>query len=128
MSNIYIAPFNTLYIKRSPLGGNGVFAVRDIKKGEILEYSPYIEDHTEKFTGIVRDYIFMKPNGKGIVAFGYSSMYNHADVPSADWNVEDDGIKITASKDINKDDEIFISYGSSYWKTRKLEKKVPDTK
>jgi SET domain-containing protein len=128
MSNTYIAPFNTLYIKASPLGGNGVYAARNIKKGEILEYSPYIEDHTENFTGTVRDYIFLKPNGKAIVAFGYSSMYNHADVPSANWEVKDNGIQITANKDINKDDEIFISYGSSYWKTRKLEKKAPDTK
>jgi SET domain-containing protein len=125
MSNTYISPFNTLYIKESPLGGNGVYAARDIKEGEILEYSPYIEDHIDKFTGIVRDYIFNKPNNKAIVAFGYSSMYNHADVPSADWEVKDDGIQITANKDINKDDEIFISYGSNYWNTRKLEKKIP---
>ena len=125
MSNTYIAPFNTLYIKASPLGGNGVFAARDIKKDEILEYSPYIEDHIDKFTGTVRDYIFTKPDNKAIIAFGYSSMYNHADVPSANWKVEEDGIRITAVKDINKDDEIFISYGSSYWNSRKLEKKVP---
>jgi len=125
MSNTYISPSNTLYIKGSPLGGNGVYAARDIKKGEILEFSPYIEDHIDKFTGTVRDYIFNKPNNKAIVAFGYSSMYNHADVPSANWNIEDEGIKITANKNINKDDEIFISYGSNYWNSRKLEKKVP---
>ena len=129
MTNTYVSPFNSLSIKQSSLGGNGVYASRDIKKGEVLEYSPYIEDTLDKFTGVVRDYVFNKPTGtserRAILVFGYSSMYNHADVPSADWKIEKDGMKITANKDINKDDEIFISYGSNYWNTRTMEKKVP---
>jgi SET domain-containing protein len=128
MTNTNVSPFDKLYIKPSPLGGKGVYASRDIKKGEILEYSPYIEDTLDKFTGVVRDYVFSKPTNtndkKAILVFGYSSMYNHADVPSADWKIENDGMKITANKDINKDDEIFISYGSNYWNTRILEKKA----
>ena len=122
----YVAPFDKLYVRKSPLGGNGVYAARDIKKGEVLEFSPYIEDELDNFTGVVRDYIFNKSPNRAIVAFGYSSMYNHADVPSADWNIEKNGMKITANKNINKDDEIFISYGSSYWNTRNLEKKLPE--
>jgi SET domain-containing protein len=129
MTNTYVSPFDKLYIKPSPFGGKGVFASRDIKKGEVLEYSPYIEDTLDKFTGVVRDYVFNKPTDssdrRAILVFGYSSMYNHADVPSADWNIENDGMKITANKNINKDDEIFISYGSNYWNTRNLEKKIP---
>lgn len=128
MSNTYVSPFNTLQIKKSPIGGNGVYALRDIKAGEILEFSPYIEDKLEKFTGVVRNYIFSKPGDtndkKAVLVFGYSSMYNHADVPSADWKIEKDGMKITANKNINKGDEIFISYGSNYWNTRTLEKKT----
>ena len=130
MTNTYVSPFNSLSIKESPLGGKGVYASRDIKKGEILEYSPYIEDKLDKFTGVVRDYVFSKPSDtddkKAILVFGYSSRYNHADVPSADWKSEKNGMKITANKDINKDEEIFISYGSNYWNTRTLEKKIPE--
>jgi SET domain-containing protein len=128
----YINPAQILYIKKSDIGGRGVFANRNIKKDETLEFSPYIEAELADLTGIIRDYVFsksktaLKQNNTAILAFGYASMYNHSDDPSATWNIMEDGIKITATKDINKDDEIFISYGSSYWNSRTLEKKKTD--
>lgn len=118
----YINPSSLLYIKESPIGGKGVFAKENIKKDTILEISPYIQDNINNFVGVVRDYVFSKNNNTAIVAFGYASMYNHSENPSATWTVLDNGIKIVAIKDINKDDEIFISYGDKYWNTRSIKK------
>jgi SET domain-containing protein len=125
----FVNPAQILYIKKSDIGGRGVFANRNIKKDEVLEFSPYIEVELDDVTGIIRDYVFSKSittakqKRVAIIAFGYASMYNHSDDPSATWNIMNDGIQIIATKDINKDDEIFISYGSSYWDSRTLQKK-----
>ena len=117
-SSLYMHP--ALYIEESPIGGRGVHASRNIKKGEILERSPYIEDEFVKFIGVTRDYVFYKTadRKRAILSFGYASMYNHSDSPSAVWKIYDDCIIITATQNIKKGDEIFVSYGSDYWTSR----------
>jgi hypothetical protein len=119
----------SLYLKTSELGGKygrGVFTNKDFEIGEIIELAPYIEDETDNFKGIIRDYIFSK-NGKlerSVVAFGFGSMYNHSDSPNARWEVTNQNVKIQCIKPIKKDEEVFITYGNEYWKTRNnLEKK-----
>ena len=119
-----------LYLKTSKLGGKygrGVFTNRNFETGEIIELAPYIEDETDNFKGVIRDYIFSK-NGKlerSVVAFGFGSMYNHSDSPNARWEITDQNVKIQCIKPIKKDEEVFITYGNEYWKTRSnLEKKL----
>jgi len=118
-----------LYLKNSELGGKygrGVFANRNFEPGETLELAPYIEDDTDNFKGIIRDYIFSKNGSKerSVVAFGFGSMYNHSDTPNVRWEVTDENLKIQCIKPIKKDEEVFITYGDQYWKTRtNLEKK-----
>lgn len=118
-----------LYLKTSELGGKygrGVFTNKDFEIGEIIELAPYIEDETDNFKGVIRDYIF-SINGKlerSVVAFGFGSMYNHSDSPNARWEVTNKNVKIQCIKPIKKDEEVFITYGNEYWKTRNnLEKK-----
>jgi len=117
-----------LYIKTSKLGGKygrGVFSNRKYEIGDTIELAPYIEDITSNYKGVIRDYIFKKSSNsdKSVVAFGYGSMYNHSDTPNASWKVNDDYVKISCIKPINKDEEIFLSYGSQYWSSRNLDKK-----
>lgn len=117
-----------LYLKTSKLGGKygrGVFSNRKFEVDETIELAPYIEDITSNYKGVIRDYIFKKSinSDKSVVAFGYGSMYNHSDIPNASWKVNDNHVKISCIKPINKDEEIFLSYGSQYWSSRNLDKK-----
>jgi SET domain-containing protein len=121
--NLKQIPYN-IYIKQSDVGGKlgrGIFANKFFSQGEIIERAPCIEDDTNNFTGLIKDYIFNKDFDKKIssVAFGYASLYNHSDTPNATWKMIDDDILITAIKPIQKDDEILISYGDAYWTSRK---------
>lgn len=112
-------------VKNSDISGLGVFSTREIKKGEIIEECPCIEDDENNFDGVVRDYVFSSNNkGKSVVAFGYCSLYNHQEDFDVQWSVED-GKKVVlkAIKDIPINKEIYIHYGDTYWKTRDIEKK-----
>ena len=54
-----------------------------------------------------------------MIGFGYCSMYNHSDTPNATWEIlDEEKIKITVTKNIAEGEEIFVSYGREYWKTR----------
>ena len=112
-------------IKNSKISGLGVFAIKDIKKGEIIEECPCIEDEDDKFDGIMKDYVFSSDNqGKSVAAFGYCSLYNHQENCDAQWSVTDGKkVVIEAVKDIPLGKEIFIHYGDNYWKTRDIQKK-----
>ena len=122
INNIIVNNSNTVYLTRSKIGGNfgrGVFANKNFNNNEVIEKAPYIEDKTTNFTGLIRDYIFNKSETNSIVAFGFASLYNHSDSPNAAWKINGDYIEIISTKSINKDEEILISYGSTYWNTRK---------
>lgn len=121
--NLLQIPYN-IYLKKSNIGGKmgrGVFANKNFNKDEIIEKAPYIEDKTDNFNGLIRDYIFNKnPTKKiSIVSFGYGSLYNHSDTPNATWKITDDYLVITAIKPIEQNAEILVSYGDTYWDTRK---------
>ena len=70
--------------------------------------------------GIIRDYVFRKDAEaiRSVIAFGYASLYNHSDTPSASWFVDESYVVIRAIEPIKKDDEIFVSYGDTYWTSR----------
>jgi SET domain-containing protein len=115
-----------LYINEStiPNSGKGVFTSKYISKGEIIEKSPIIIQDTIDFTGTIKNYLFSYNNdfNKAAVGLGYSSLYNHSDNNNANWYTKDDNVYIIALRDINENEEIFISYGASYWKDRENEK------
>lgn len=113
-----------IYLSHSPIGSRGVFAKEDIQKGEIIEVCPIIleaEDKIIKNSNIMQ-YVFYSDASESeyAIAFGYGSMYNHNDKNNAEWKVDKPNLKliITAIKDIQKGDEIYVSYGSKYWTSR----------
>lgn len=111
-----------IYIAKSEIGGKygrGIFGNKDFLINEIIEKAPFIEDQLDNFNGISRDYVFNTKNNKAALAFGYVSLYNHSDVPNAMWYFDNDKIIIKTQAPIKKGQEIFISYGNEYWKTRK---------
>ena len=110
-----------IYINKSNIGGKygrGIFANKDFTLDEIIEKAPFIEDQLDNFNGVTRDYVFNTKDGKVALAFGYVSLYNHSDNPNAMWYFENDNIIIKTKNPIKKGQEIFISYGNDYWKTR----------
>ena len=117
-NNEYITP--SIEIKNSEkIGSRGVFATKDYKKNDIIEICPTISEETSKFDGILKDYIFKYDNKYSLLAFGFCSMYNHSDDYNALWTVlSKNQIKMYATKDIKKGEEILTSYGDGYWKTR----------
>ena len=108
----YVVP--QVEIKKSEkIGSRGVFATKDYKKDDIIEICPTISEETSKFDGILKDYIFKYDDKHSLVAFGFCSMYNHSDNYNALWTVlSKEQMKIYASKDIKKGEEILISYGN----------------
>lgn len=117
-------------LQPSPVHGNGIFAVENINTNEMIEISPLIKlDWKLKYhyDRVIRDYCWMnrqcpcedcKINGPSLyLALGYGSMYNHHDNPNT--NVKLDYTKaiifIKATNDIQKGDEIFVSYGTKYF-------------
>jgi len=121
----YIQPNATLKYSFQ-IEGRGAFATDSYSKGDTIEICPGILQKTEEANGKIRDYLFRYDKDYSMVGFGYCSMYNHSDTPNATWEIlDEEKIKITATKNISKGEEIFVSYGNEYWKTRTehLEKK-----
>lgn len=115
---------SNVYIKNSKYGGTGgrgVFANKDFKKNDIVEIAPFILDKYTKVKGNMKDYIFAHGDDVALV-LGLVSLYNHSDDPNVIINFVDSYVNIIAVKDINKDEEILISYGKGYWESRDIAK------
>lgn len=94
----------------------GVFAVRDIKKGELLHEAPVIpypnEDHALIEQTPLADYVFEYGKNHTAVVLGYGSLFNHSYDPNAtyDINFENHTFEYYAFKDIKAGEEILINY------------------
>ena len=100
--------------------GKGVFVLKDFEKDELIEKAPYLLDDREitKKT-VFKDYYF-NYKGQAAMAFGYIGMINHSFQSNASYMVKEDAIYLRAKKKINKNEEIFINYGTSYWRASKI--------
>ena len=110
---------NKVAIKKSKRHGFGVFAEKKINKGEKIEECYFILSNG--YDKALEDYYFAVKR-KYAVFFGHGSIYNHSDDPNADYkiNVNKRIATIKASRDIKKGEEILISYGDGWFKSRNL--------
>jgi SET domain-containing protein len=114
---------NKLEMRRSPIHGWGVFAKENIKSGEILEECAFliIPMSPGESSSIFIDYRFNFPKNDfkyQVIPFGFACIYNHSNVPNATWetDTENNIFIFLATKDIEKDEEIFTYYGGEeYW-------------
>lgn len=116
-----------VYVAKSCTGGRGVFAGGDISKGDLIEACPMLVDVQDTINrGVISDYLFKVDDQKAGLAMGNCSLFNHHDQPNASWRVDPkrELLMVTATKDIKQGQEIFISYGSGYWKTRTYDKRL----
>ena len=127
-------------IKKSsiPDAGLGCFAKKDFNTHECIEIAPVLifnysiflhfrDVHPFKMIDhILVDYVFRWPDQPGhcAIAFGYGSIYNHADTPNVQWRPSIDprgdkkkcqpglnpSIEFWSKRKIKKGEELFIKY------------------
>ena len=94
----------------------GVFAVRDIKKGELLHEAPVIaypndqHQHIEKT--LLADYAFEYGINHTAMLLGYGMLFNHSYTPNATYEINfgNHTFDFYAYTDIKAGEEILINY------------------
>ena len=94
------------------------FCKKKFFKDDIIEYGPGLKGKDEQiYCGLYKDYVYEckddPPNS--ILALGYGSIYNHSKNNNATTKIDGQSFYIVASRDIEKDEEIFVHYGSDTW-------------
>jgi SET domain-containing protein len=112
---------NKLILQKSKAHGYGVFAGKNMKKGELLEECYFI---LTKGGDKTLDDFYFEAKGKGQYKYalftGFGIVYNHSDEPNGDYfiNIKNRVTTFKAKKDIKKGEEIFISYGDEWFSSR----------
>lgn len=94
--------------------GRGLYATKNIKKGEIVESSPVIEvsglDVTQTTLNM---YVFEWKQGSSAIALGLGSLFNHSNHTNVTYALffGNKTIVFIATKDIKKGSQLFINYG-----------------
>ncbi|MEI7026525.1 SET domain-containing protein [Paenibacillus sp. y28] len=94
----------------------GVFATRDISKGELIHEAPVIpypnEEHPFIEQTLLSDYVFEYGVNHTAILLGYGSLFNHSYQPNATYDISFDKhtVDFYAYTDIKAGDEIFINY------------------
>ncbi|MBT5574466.1 MAG: SET domain-containing protein-lysine N-methyltransferase [Alphaproteobacteria bacterium] len=116
------------HIKDSNKHGLGVFAITDIKQGEIIEKCAYIviDDDDLKDDNRLNDYLFTSPdcNTDYLVMMGVGMLFNHGRPGNCDWEIDSTDnrfVLFKASCFIKSGEEILHDYGEEYWQTRDVE-------
>ncbi|MGG1678300.1 SET domain-containing protein [Neobacillus sp. NRS-1170] len=105
-------------VKKSDKYVRGVFAVREIKNGELIEQAPIIvfprtDRYFLKNLALV-DFLFDWGEKQYALALGYGSIYNHSYNPNAKFEYNKDyfSINFYAIKDISAGEEISINHNN----------------
>jgi uncharacterized protein len=106
-----------IQVKHSEVAdGNGVFALKDFRKGELIEVCPAIFMPIQEFEIIKQTkmfyYFFEYSNKEFAIVLGYGSIYNHLYQPNAQYrfNYRKRVMVVRAIKPIKSGEEIFFNY------------------
>lgn len=94
----------------------GVFATRDIAKGELIHEAPVIpypnEEHVHIEKTLLADYAFEYGINHTALLLGYGMLFNHSYEPNATYeiNFPNHTFDFYAYKDIKAGEEILINY------------------
>lgn len=109
-----------VYVKQSKIlnAGKGVYAMRDIKKGELIEKCPVIEIPTHDLSNVDESFLVTyfyysgKHKERVVIALGFGSIYNHTFTPNALYKIKhaENTIDFIALHNIKKDEEITVNY------------------
>jgi hypothetical protein len=114
---VKIAARRGLVVREGPRG-RGVFANRTFAEGETVEVCPTVE--ISEGGGDLADYLFESTNeGMFLVVLGFGMLYNHSSEPNLDYFQENDAaLAFVAQRQIEKGEELTISYGDEWWSAR----------
>ena len=122
-----------IVVGQSSIHFRGIFAVDDIESGELIERCPMIplaDRSRYQHDSQIWDYLYSQPTcpcneckNHGFVflmVLGYGMIYNHQDTPNTVWKFDYPNLiaDVIAQRSIKKGEEIFVSYGSKYFKNR----------
>ena len=95
-----------------------MFANRTFAEGETVEVCPTVE--ISEGGGDLADYLFESTNeGMFLVVLGFGMLYNHSSEPNLDYFQENDAaLAFVAQRQIEKGEELTISYGDEWWSAR----------
>lgn len=110
---------NKLSVKKSFVHGYGVFAEEPIKRDDIVEECCVIL--TEGQDNVLKNFYFLAGD-KQAIATGFGLLYNHAITPNVTYCFDPEYRLLTfrAKRDIDKGEELFISYGNDWFSSRAL--------
>lgn len=98
--------------------GRGIFATKNISKGELIEASPVLVidkwEAIEVCSTVINNYVFSwKDDESSALAFGHGSLFNHSKRQNVTYesNFADQTVEFYAEKDIKKGQQLFIDYG-----------------
>ena len=106
-------------VKRVKGKGQGVFARRPIRKGEVIERVPVLvleeEDYRQGMDGtLLAGYVFAWGEGQIALALGYGSQYNHSFKPNARYqDVAPRTKQFVALRDIGAGEEVTVNYNGT---------------
>jgi SET domain-containing protein len=121
---------SSIIVGDSKIHGRGVFATENIGKNELIERCPLIlMEYRSKYQldPQIFNYMYAQPpcsckdcQTHGFLlhmALGYGMLYNHQDKPNAMWKFNYSQLlaDVICVEDINKGEEIFVSYGNQYF-------------
>jgi hypothetical protein len=115
---------NKISVRPSKIHNYGVFADKNIRKGEIIEVCPTVE--VDNNNGKLENYTFTTTSKPYAAVLGYGLLYNHSNSENAVFYDEDDFIVYAAKRFIRKGEEIFINYGKNWFTERNIPmKEIP---
>jgi SET domain-containing protein len=102
-------------VKNVPGKGRGVFALKPIRKGAIIERVPVLLIPIKEFIGGLKNatlntYLYLWSKDKVAVSLGYGSLYNHSYEPNARYVHGPNMLTYRALRDIAAGEEITINY------------------
>ncbi len=107
-----------IYFRQSPRGGRGIFTLKEIPEGALIEICPVIvlpeKDLPLIHQTFLHDYYFLWGDDEKqcAIALGFGSLYNHDYHPNAEYviDVEQQCIDIYSLRDIKPGEEITLNY------------------
>ena len=110
-------------IGASTVSGRGVFALKKIRDGDIIERCPALEVTDKDIGGELLNYVFYGSNEAArLVVMGNGMLFNHSSTPNVAYYREETELGpelvLYALRNIRKGEELFYSYGDEWWSTR----------
>jgi SET domain-containing protein len=109
-------------VRPSKIGGYGIFSRKKFYPGELIDVSVCLVKPNEEWDRASEDYIFSRGKLSALPLAG-GALFNHSNTPNARHELTNGlkKIRVFAIKPIDKDTEIFISYGPNYFNTRDMQ-------